>query len=318
MDTQPIFVGLDVAKGHVDVALRPSGEHWQAPTSEAGLAALVERLRASAPALVVMEATGGLEAPLLAALAVAMPVAVVNPRQVRDFARAMGRLAKTDRLDAAVLAHFAEVVRPSKTELPTAESEALTAMLSRRQQLVEMLTAERNRLGATRVVSVRKDVEAHVAWLQQRLKDVDKDLDGMLRASAVWREKEALYRSVPGVGRVVATTLLAELPELGTLDRKKIAALVGVAPFNRDSGTMRGRRTIWGGRATGRSALFMAALVATRRNTVIKAFYERLLAVGKLKKVALTACMRKLLTMLNAMARNHTPWSPALAGPDPT
>jgi len=318
MDTQPIFVGLDVAKGHVDVALRPSGEHWQAPTSEAGLAALVERLRASAPALVVMEATGGLEAPLLAALAVAMPVAVVNPRQVRDFARAMGRLAKTDRLDAAVLAHFAEVVRPSKTELPTAESEALTAMLSRRQQLVEMLTAERNRLGATRVVSVRKDVEAHVAWLQQRLKDVDKDLDGMLRASAVWREKEALYRSVPGVGRVVATTLLAELPELGTLDRKKIAALVGVAPFNRDSGTMRGRRTIWGGRATVRSALFMAALVATRRNTVIKAFYERLLAVGKLKKVALTACMRKLLTMLNAMARNHTPWSPALAGPDPT
>ena len=318
MDTQSIFVGLDVAKGHVDVALRPSGEHWQAPTSEAGLAALVERLRASAPALVVMEATGGLEAPLLAALAVAMPVAVVNPRQVRDFARAMGRLAKTDRLDAAVLAHFAEVVRPSKTELPTAESEALTAMLSRRQQLVEMLTAERNRLGATRVVSVRKDVEAHVAWLQQRLKDVDKDLDGMLRASAVWREKEALYRSVPGVGRVVATTLLAELPELGTLDRKKIAALVGVAPFNRDSGTMRGRRTIWGGRATVRSALFMAALVATRRNTVIKAFYERLLAVGKLKKVALTACMRKLLTMLNAMARNHTPWSPALAGPDPT
>ena len=318
MDTQSIFVGLDVAKGHVDVALRPSGEHWQAPTSEAGLAALVERLRASAPALVVMEATGGLEAPLLAALAVAMPVAVVNPRQVRDFARAMGRLAKTDRLDAAVLAHFAEVVRPSKTELPTAESEALTAMLSRRQQLVEMLTAERNRLGATRVVSVRKDVEAHVAWLQQRLKDVDKDLDGMLRASAVWREKEALYRSVPGVGRVVATTLLAELPELGTLDRKKIAALVGVAPFNRDSGTMRGRRPIWGGRATVRSALFMAALVATRRNTVIKAFYERLLAVGKLKKVALTACMRKLLTMLNAMARNHTPWSPALAGPDPT
>ena len=318
MDTQSIFVGLDVAKGHVDVALRPSGEHWQAPTSEAGLAALVERLRASAPALVVMEATGGLEAPLLAALAVAMPVAVVNPRQVRDFARAMGRLAKTDRLDAAVLAHFAEVVRPSKTELPTAESEALTAMLSRRQQLVEMLTAERNRLGATRVVSVRKDVEAHVAWLQQRLKDVDKDLDGMLRASAVWREKGALYRSVPGVGRVVATTLLAELPELGTLDRKKIAALVGVAPFNRDSGTMRGRRPIWGGRATVRSALFMAALVATRRNTVIKAFYERLLAVGKLKKVALTACMRKLLTMLNAMARNHTPWSPALAGPDPT
>lgn len=314
MSNPPVFVGLDVAREHVDVALRPSGEHWQLPMTDEGIAALGARLRAASPALVVMEATGGLEAPLLAALAVAMPVAVVNPRQVRDFARALGRLAKTDRIDAGVLAHFAQVADPKRTELPSAESEALSAMLTRRQQLVEMITAERNRLGSSRVASVRSDVESHIKWLQQRLKDVDKDLDGMLRKSAVWREKEELLRSVPGVGRVLATTLVAELPELGTLDRKKIAALVGVAPFNRDSGTMRGRRTIWGGRAEVRSVLYMASLVATRRNVAIKAFYERLLAAGKAKKVALTACMRKLLTMLNAMARSKVSWSPALAG----
>lgn len=216
MENQPVFVGIDVAKGHVDVALRPSGEHWQSPTTEAALAALVERLRRHAPALVVMEATGGYEAPLLGALAVALPVAVVNPRQVRDFARATGRLAKTDRIDAAVLAHFAEVVRPSRTELPSTDSAQLTALLTRRQQLVEMLTAERNRMGTMRIGSVRADIEAHAEWLEQRLKEVDKDLNKMLRASVVWREKEALYRSVPGVGSVVVTTLLAELPELRT------------------------------------------------------------------------------------------------------
>jgi transposase len=307
----PVFVGIDVAKGRADVAVRPSGEHWQTATSEEGIAALVERLRSLSPTLVVMEATGGLQAPLLGALAVVMPVAVVNPRQVRDFARGLGRLAKTDRIDAAVLAHFAEVVQPAKSEMPSAENEALTAMLARRHQLVEMLTAERNRLGSTRVSGVRKDLEAHIEWLQQRLKDVDKNLDKSLRSSSVWREKEELLRSVPGVGRVLATTLVADLPELGSMDRRKIAALVGVAPFNRDSGAMRGKRAVWGGRASVRAVLYMATMVATRRNTVIQRFYERLVNAGKSKKVALTACMRKLLTMLNAMVKSNTHWSPS-------
>lgn len=310
MKPDPVFVGLDVAKGHVDVCLRPSGEHWQQSTSPEGLAALLERLRALSPTLVVMEATGGLEAPIVAALAVAMPVAVVNPRQVRDFARAMGRLAKTDKIDAATLAHFGQVVEPKVQALPEPARDELVATLTRRQQLVEMVTAERNRHGSCRVANVRKQLQSHIDWLLSSIKEVDKELEQMLRQSPVWKEQEELLRSVPGVGKVLATTLLAELPELGKLDRKKIAALVGVAPFNRDSGTLRGKRAIWGGRATVRAALYMGALVATQRNAVIKAHYEHLLAAGKLKKVALTACMRKLLTMLNSMARGKTKWDP--------
>lgn len=313
MDKPPVFVGIDVAKEYVDVAVRPSAEHWRTPLTDEGIAGLTTRLRALAPTLVVMEATGGIEARLLAALAVAMPVAVVNPRQVRDFARATGRLAKTDRIDAMVLAHFADAIRPPTAQPPSEERDAIVAQLARRQQLVEMITAERNRHGAARVASVRADLESHIKWLQQRLKDVDKGLDQTLRQSTVWREREELYRGVPGVGRVLAVTLVAEMPELGTLDRKRIAALVGVAPFNRDSGTLRGRRMIWGGRGSVRSVLYMAALVATRHNPVIKAFYERLLAAGKAKKVALTACMRKLLTVLNAMARSGRGWDSALA-----
>ena len=313
MEKPPVFVGIDVAKEYVDVAVRPSAEHWRTPLTEEGIVGLTARLRSLAPTLVVMEATGGLEAKLLAALAVAMPVAVVNPRQVRDFARATGRLAKTDRIDAMVLAHFADAIRPPKVQPPSEERDAIVAQLARRQQLVEMITAERNRHGAARVASVREDIESHIEWLQQRLKDVDKGLDQTLRQSTVWREREELYRGVPGVGRVLAVTLVAEMPELGTLDRKRIAALVGVAPFNRDSGTLRGRRMIWGGRSSVRSVLYMAALVATRHNPVLKAFYERLLAAGKEKKVALTACMRKLLTVLNAMARSGRGWDSAFA-----
>ncbi len=311
MESAPVFVGIDVSKDRLDVALRPSGEIFQVENSEAAIAGLVERLQACSPTLVVMEATGGLQAPLLASLAVVMPVAVVNPRQVRDFARALGKLAKTDRIDAAVLAHFAQVIRPATTPVPSEASETLSATLARRRQLIEMLTAEQNRLGRMRVASVRKDLEVHVAWLKARIKDIDKDMERTLRNSPVWREKEDLLRSVPGVGRVVATTMLVELPELGTLDRKKIAALVGVAPMNRDSGTMRGKRSIQGGRPTVRGALYMAALVASRRNAVLKAFYEHLVGAGKPKKVALTACMRKLLTAMNSMLRSGTRWNPA-------
>src|SRR5262245_27888947 len=261
----------------------------------------------------VLEATGGLELPLLAALGSAgLPVVAVNPRQVRDFAKAVGKLAKTDALDARVLAHFADAVRPAVRPLPDAATQALTALVTRRRQLVEMLTAEQNRR-RTAPAAIRADIQAHIAWLQGRLKGLDQDLDRALRSSPLWREHEDLLRSVPGIGPVVTATLVAELPELGTLGRKQIAALVGVAPLNRDSGTLRGKRTVWGGRATVRAALYMAALVGTQRNPVLRALYQRLLAAGKLKKVALTACMHKLLTILNALMKHRTRWAPSLS-----
>ena len=266
------------------------------------------RLQALTPALVVLEATGGLELELVGALAAAaLPVVVVNPRQVRDFARATGRLAKTDALDAAVLAHFGEAVRPPLRALRDAESLALKALLGRRQQLVTMLVAERNRRGAA-VAAVRPRIEAHIAWLEQERSELEDELRQTLQRSPVWRERDQLLRSVPGVGEQLSLTLLAELPELGRLNRRAIAALVGVAPFNRDSGRMRGRRTIWGGRARVRAMLYMGALSASRHNPVIRDCYQRLLAAGKPKKVALTACMRKLLVILNAMLKHHTPW----------
>jgi transposase len=307
----PLFVGIDVAKAQLDIAVRPTGERWAVPQTEAGAAELVTQLQAliPAPTLIVLEATGGLERLASAALAAAgLPVAVVNPRQVRDFAKATGRLAKTDRLDAQVLAHFAEAVRPEPRPVPAEQAQLLSAQLARRRQLVEMLTAERNRLG-TAPRPVRQRIQTHIAWLEQELRDIEDDLGTTLRASPIWREKEDLLRSVPGVGPVLSTTLLAELPELGTLNRKQIAALVGVAPLNRDSGTLRGRRTVWGGRARVRAALYMAALVATRHNPVLRAFYDRLCAAGKPPKVALTACMHKLLTILNALLKHRTPWS---------
>jgi transposase len=290
------------------MALRPNGR-LSAPNTEAGIAQILTRLRAVSPTLVVMEATGGLEIPLTGALAAAgIPVVVVNPRQVRDFAKATGKLAKTDALDAQMLARFADVMRPEPRPLPDAETRALAALLSRRRQLVEMLTAERNRLMSV-LTPVRKSLRTHIAWLERAIQQTDTALTEAIRQSPVWREKEELLQSTPGVGPVVTTTLLATLPELGALTGKQISALVGVAPFNRDSGMLRGTRTVWGGRAQVRAVLYMGALVATRFNPVIRAFYQRLCAAGKAKKVALTACMRKLLTILNAMMKHRTRWA---------
>lgn len=306
-----VFVGIDVSKAQLDVALRPEGR-FAAPNTEVGIAQVLTRLQAVSPTLVVLEATGGLEIPLTGALAAAgMPVVVVNPRQVRDFAKATGKLAKTDALDAQTLAHFAEVMRPEPRPLPDEQTQTLAALLTRRRQLVEMLTAEKNRLASART-PVRKSLRTHITWLERELSHTDSDLAYAIRKSPVWREKEELLQSTPGVGPVVTTTLLANLPELGTLTAKQIAALVGVAPFNRDSGTLRGTRTVWGGRAQVRAVLYMGTLVATRFNPVIRAFYQRLCAAGKPKKVALTACMRKLLIILNAMLKHRTPWRPEL------
>jgi transposase len=311
MTSAQVFVGIDVSKAQLDIALRPEGR-FAASNDDAGFAQVIKRLRAVLPALVVLEATGGLEVPLTGALAAAgVPVVVVNPRHVRDFAKAAGKLAKTDALDAQTLAHFAEVMRPEARPLPDEQTQTLAAILTRRRQLVEMLTAEKNRLASARK-PVRTSLRTHIAWLERALSHTDSDLAYAIRKSPVWREKEELLQSTPGVGPVVTTTLLANLPELGTVTAKQIAALVGVAPFNRDSGTLRGKRTVWGGRAQVRAVLYMGTLVATRFNPVIRAFYQRLCAAGKAKKVALTACMRKLLIILNAMLKHRTPWRPDL------
>lgn len=305
----PVFVGIDVSKDRLDVALRPMSDHWAVANQDSDIATLVARLRRHAPTLIVLEATGGLELPLTGELAAAgLPVVVVNPRQVRDFAKATGRLAKTDTLDAAVLAQFAEAVRPAVRPLPDAETQALSALLTRRRQLIEMCTAEKNRLGSA-LPPVHRGIRTHIAWLDRRLAEIDEDLAHTIRESPLWREKDDLLQSTPGVGPVLARTLLASLPELGTLTHKQIAALVGVAPLNRDSGTFRGTRRVWGGRAHVRAVLYMSALAASRFNPVIRTFYQRLCAAGKAKKVALTACMRKLLTILNAMLKHQTPWT---------
>jgi transposase len=272
-----IFVGIDVSKATVDVALRPSGEQWDSANDEAGSAELVDRLRPLGPELIVLEATGGLERLVVSALALAgLPVAVVNPRQARDFAKATGRLAKTDALDAAALAHFAEAIRPEPRPLPDAQSQALAALVERRQQVVGMLTAEKNRLQQAGP-AVRAKVAAHIGWLEQALKELNGELDQTLRASPLWRERDQLLRSVPGVGPTVSLTVLAHLPELGQGPVKHIATLVGLAPLNRDSGTWRGTRAIWGGRRQVRAALYMAALVGVRHNPVLRAFYGQLI-----------------------------------------
>ena len=308
-----VWIGIDVAKATLDVAVRPTNEQRQVGNELPAIAGLVAWLATLEPTLVVLEATGGLEVPLAAALATAgLPVAVVNPRQVRQFAQALGRLAKTDALDARVLAHFAEAVHPEPRPLPDAAARALDGLVGRRRQVVEMLVAERNRR-RTASGPVGQRIQAHIAWLEQELDDLDRALRDAIEASPLWRATEDLLRGVPGVGPVTARTLLAELPELGTLDRKQIAALVGVAPLNRDSGTLRGTRTCWGGRATVRAALYMAARTAVRHNPLIRPLYERLRAAGKPDKLALVACMRKLLTILNAMLRDRAPWHPQLA-----
>jgi transposase len=308
MSHVPCFVGIDVAKAQLDIALRPSGERWAVPNDASGVATLVDQLQGLHPTLIVLEATGGLERLVTIALATAgLPVVVVNPRQARDFARATGQLAKTDALDARALAHFADVIRPTPRPLPAAQTQELRALLGRRQQLIGMRTAEQNCLAGTSG-RLTQDIEAHIAWLNTRIATLDDDLETRLRASPLWRANDDLLQSVPGIGPVRARTLLLELPELGTLTRQQIAALVGVAPLNCDSGTLRGRRSIWGGRAHVRTVLYMGTLVATRFNPPIKAFYQRLLAAGKIKKVALTACMHKLLTILNAMLKHRTSW----------
>ena len=309
MEISPIFIGIDVSKARLDVAVRPSGESESVSNDEDGIKALVKRLGEIQPALIVLEATGGVERLVARALSSAeLPVVVVNPCQVRDFAKATGQLAKTDSIDAGVLARFGEAVRPALRPFPDEVTLELRALIARRRQITEMIVAERNRLsGASK--SVRKRIDAHIRWLEAELARADKDLDQSIRQSPIWRENEDLLRSVPSIGPVVSRTLLAELPELGRLNRKQIAALVGIAPLNRDSGTLRGRRAIWGGRASVRAALYMAALVASRRNAAIRAFYKRLRHAGKAPKVALVACMRKLLTILNSMIKHKTRWS---------
>lgn len=307
------YVGIDVAKAQLDIAVRPSGQQWVTATDPVSLDTLVGQLQNLQPELIVLEATGGREGAVVAALATAgLPLAVVNPRQVRNFARAVGQLAKTDALDAQVLAHFAQVIHPAPRPLPDEQAQELAALMARRRQLIGMQTAERQRLD-TALPAVQARIRRHLAWLQEELADLDHTLGERVQASPVWRERENLLRSVPGIGPTTALTLLAELPELGQLDRKAIAALVGVAPLSCESGAWRGRRIIWGGRSRVRTALYMATLVACRHNPPITAFYERLCAAGKPKKVALTACMHKLLTILNAMVRHGSSWSPQLA-----
>jgi transposase len=310
----PLYLGLDVAKAAVQLASEPAGLGGQFATDPSGLAALVAQCQTQPIALIVLEATGGYEAPIAAALATAgLPVAVVNPRQVRDFARAVGHLAKTDRIDAQVLALFGARVQPAPRPLPDEATQELEAVLLRRRQLLEMLHAERQRLPRARGREVRRNLRAHIRWLEHSLIDTDATLEALIQASPLWRVQDHLLQSVPGVGPTLARTLLAQLPELGHLDRRQIAALVGLAPLARDSGTQRGRRHCWGGRPALRSVLYMAALVAARWNPVLRTFYGRLRATGKPAKVALVAVARKLLTILNAMLRDQRPWSSTYA-----
>lgn len=308
-----MLIGIDVAKAELVVAARPALDRWTVVNDERGVRTLVERLRREPPELIVLEATGGYELLCVAALGAAgLPVVVVNPRQVRDFAKATGQLAKTDRIDADILALFAERVRPEVRPLPDADAQELDALLARRRQLLEMLQAERNRLGQVfgrGKRPVKKSLKSHITYLERELRITDTDLAALVRQSPAWRERDDLLQSVPGVGRVLSLTLLADLPELGRLSRRAIAKLVGVAPLSHDSGTLRGHRFVQGGRASVRAVLYMGALVAIRRNSVIRAFYQRLLAAGKAKKLALVACMRKLLTMLNTMVRTNQRWS---------
>jgi transposase len=305
-----IYVGIDVSKAVLDVAVGPAGEVWSVPNTAEGMQQLVEKLRGSSPRLIVLEATGGLERRAVAALAGAsLPVVAVNPRQVRDFAKATGRLAKTDALDAAILALFAERIRPEQRPLRDAEAQELEALVVRRRQVVDMISAEKNRLSAAPPSKqVRTAIGKTIKWLEKQLAENDDEIDSAVKGSPAWREKDVLLQSVPGVGKVLSRTLLSLVPELGTLDKKQLAALVGVAPLNSDSGTLRGRRVIWGGRAHVRAVLYMGALVAARFNPTIRAFHARLRASGKLPKVALVACMRKLLTILNAIVRDAKPW----------
>jgi transposase len=307
-EQQERFVGIDVSKAMLEVAIKPSGERWSAANEEDAVRELVKALAKADPTLIVVEATGGLQTLLVAELAAAgLPVAVVNPRQARDFAKATGRLAKTDAIDAEVLASFGQAIRPEVRELKDEQTQLLTALMSRRRQIIDMLTAEKNRLSSA-PKAVRKEIRKHIEWLEARLKAMDGQISDAIQQNPVWREKDLILRSTPGVGPVLSVSLLAGVPELGRLNRQKLAALVGVAPLNRDSGMYRGTRKVWGGRAQVRAVLYMAAVSASRANPVIREFYQRLVAAGKKPKVALTACMRRLLCILNTMIKNGTRW----------
>lgn len=306
------FIGVDVSKDRLDVHVLPQNEAFSVARDAEGVEQLTKRLVGLAPTLIVLEATGGFEQVVAAALVgAALPVVVMNPRYIRDFARAMGRLAKTDRIDAEVIALFGERVRPPIRPVPDAQARMLDELVTRRRQVIEMIVAEGNRLKRARIKRLQKRIARHCKLLQAELTEIEHDLDDTIRGTPVWRETDELLQSVPGIGPAVARTLIAELPELGSLDRRKIAALVGVAPFNRDSGKWRGRRMVSGGRSGVRAALYMSALVASRYNKTIKIFYQRLRAAGKPPKVALVACMRKLLTILNAIVREQKPWQNA-------
>jgi transposase len=307
--TESVYVGVDVSKDRLDVAVNPTGEALAVANDPQGFATLIQKIQRWSMKLIVIEATGGYERAVVSELLAAkLPVVVVNPRQVRDFARATGKLAKTDAIDAAVLAQFGRAVEPKVRPLPDEKALVLQGIVARRRQIVQMHTAESNRLAQAYGQAVQQSIEQVLQLLKQQLADIDHQLDQMIHECPTWRDKEHLLKSVPGVGDQTARCLVAELPELGNCSRQQIAALVGVAPINRDSGTMRGRRTTWGGRSTVRAMLYMATLVATRFNPKIKAHYHRLQAAGKCKKVALVACMRKLLTILNAMVRDGQPW----------
>jgi transposase len=303
------FIGIDVAKDRLDIHVRPDGHAFALPRDPAGLIELVDRLRSLAPNLIVLEATGGFERTVAAALAAAqLPMAVVNPRQIRDFARATGRLAKTDAIDAAVIAHFADALRPEPRAMPDEDAQALAELVSRRRQLIDMLGAETSRRARVANRRVAREIDRHMLYLNKLLSKLDSDIDTVIRASPVWREKEQLIASVPGVGHKTARLLIARLPELGTLDRHHIASLVGVAPMNRDSGTMRGKRRVQGGRPDVRSGLYMAALTAARCNPVLSEVYKRLCQAGKPKKVAIVAVLRRLVVIINAILRTNQPW----------
>jgi transposase len=309
---EPIYVGIDVAKDRLDVHVRPDGEAFAVARDGEGLAALVERLAALDPALIVLEATGGFETTVAAAIGAAqLPLAVVNPRQIRDFARATGRLAKTDALDAAAIARFAEAIRPEPRPLPDAQARALGELVTRRRQLIAMIVAETHRKRQLSQRRLLRGIDRHLAALQKDLSAIEGDIGEMIRGSPLWREKEDLLKSVPGIGDATARVLISELPELGQIDRRSLAALAGLAPMNRDSGKMRGRRRIRGGRATVRTALYMATLSAIRCNPAIKPYYVHLRAAGKTGKQALVACMRKLLVILNAILRDKAQWQGA-------
>jgi len=312
--TTPIetFIGIDISKATLDVAIWQSDQYRKFSNDAKGIQELMAWLSELAPILIVLEATGGYERLIVAELVLAgLPVAVVNPKRVRDFARSTGLLAKTDKLDAHVLAHFAAAVRPAVRPLHSEEEERLAALVSRRRQLIEMLTMEKNRLSNAHA-TMRTHLQTHINWLMDEQKILEAEIDQFIQGTPLWKEKDELLRSVPGVGNVTSITILAELPELGTINRQEIAALVGVAPVNKDSGIKSGKRRVFGGRASVRSVLYMAALSATRFNRTIKAFYDRLIKAGKPFKVAITACMRKLLTILNAIIRHNQPWKEPL------